>query len=798
MLDVGEVRGRERGQFRAGISLFRLGLALLFFLVGRGQLQGQDQVVLDNGLVRVSFDQRTHLFEAYSLLGSPLRLIGAGPAFQKDGQTISATEADSVETRRESAQDQIGQGEKLVVGYHFKAGIPDLRYELTIYRDRPWVSVTSYFPRGAYRLGDFEAVRGKLLVQDAFKSRIFVCSGEAGGDSGVWELGMRQWSSGALSVLFEPKVQDAVGLGFYSFHRASTSVITRYLSSTEVGVEAAAHYFGYQPQDEELRTESLLMNFSRDPLKILEEWADAGVKVVQPKFNHDTRMGVLNPWYIYGNEITEAGALEQSKLLHDSIFPRYGIRSVIAGEWQKQRNELGDVGDSLGFGEDQEDAHLFPHGFKFVCDRIAQLGLTPAYGFNYAYAALQSSTLKKHPSWVIQTDLSRLDFGYPFDFTNPEARKWLYDLAHWATELRAGYLWTDFNGGPTRGTLHDPKKIMGFEDIREGLRAIREGAGPGVLRDYICCGPYFPSIGLTDRARTGNDMSAPGDWDGLKAIARQLAAMYMAHQRFWITDSDAIFVGGGNAVHDPGAKHVPADASTLDEIRMRLQLLVSSGSFPTLGEELKDLNPERTHLLTLVLPSYGQAARPVDLFTHTTPEIYDLKVQTDWDQWHVLMLQNWNDQDKSYAIQFSDLGLDAAKIYLVFRFWSQTLVGEYRGQVLLDVGARKGEAFVVREVPQHPWVLSTDMHLTQGGMELEGVRYEESSGHLGGVSRRHPGAEGQVVLFIPRGYEITSASGPYRAETSLSGANIVHLQLKFVDEAAPWSVTVAKQTTQVQ
>ena len=296
----------------------------------------------------------------------------------------------------------------------------------------------------------------------------------------------------------------------------------------------------------------------------------------------------------------------------------------------------------------------------------------------------------------------------------------------------------------------------------------------------------------------GNDMAAPGDWDGLKAIARQLASMYMVHQRLWITDSDAVFVGGGNAVHNPGAERIPPDPSTLDEVRMRLQMLVSTGSFPTVGENLEDLDPERIHLLTLVLPSYGQAARPVDLFVHTTPEIQDLKVRTDWDQWHVLMLQNWNDVNKTYDIQFSDLGLDPNKTYLVFRFWSQTLLGEYRGRVTLDVGSRQGETFVVREAPQHPWVLSTDMHLTQGGVELEGVRYEESSGHLGGVARRHPGAEGQVVLYIPRGYEITSASGSYHGETSLSGANVVHLQLKFLEEAAPWSVTVVKQTTKKQ
>lgn len=74
------------------------------------------------------------------------------------------------------------------------------------------------------------------------------------------------------------------------------------------------------------------------------------------------------------------------------------------------------------------------------------------------------------------------------------------------------------------------------------------------------------------------------------------------------------------------------------------------------GENIADLDPDRMYLLTLVVPRYGQAARPLDLFIHTTPKIYDLSVKTDWDQWHVLMRQNWNDSDKTHPIRFAKLG----------------------------------------------------------------------------------------------------------------------------------------------
>lgn len=71
---------------------------------------------------------------------------------------------------------------------------------------------------------------------------------------------------------------------------------------------------------------------------------------------------------------------------------------------------------------------------------------------------------------------------------------------------------------------------------------------------------------------------------------------------------------------------------------------------------------------------------------------------------------------------------------------------------MLSAGGRTGETFTTREVP------------------------------------RHPGAEGHVVIYLPRGYMVRAASGPYRQETQPSGAALVHLQLTFETGSARWSL----------
>jgi hypothetical protein len=770
--------------------LSRTSILVLFVMVTSGISFGAEQDVLENDTVQLIFDQHTGLFQVRSVPGNVVSLFDAGPAFEENGRMVSARDAARIEIHRQGFSNQIGAGEKLSVAYSFANNdVAELRYEISIYKNKPWLSITAYFPKGAYRLGDVNLIYGKLRVLDAFKTRLYVSSGEAGGNSGVWQLGLANWSSTQLSVFYDARAQAAIGMGFYSFRRASASIFSNYLTSNEIGVRAAAHYNNYQPREEPLETESLLLNFGRDPLKLLDGWARAAVDTIHPVFNRNIRQGMLNPWYIYGDEITEEDVLKQTALLKKSIFPDYGIDSVVLGEWQKQVREPGDSGNSLGFGEDREDRRLFPHGVQWIADQIVAAGLKPVYGFNYAFAASESSTATEHPSWMITADRSHMSFGFPIDYSNPEAQQWIHNLAHRATDLHAKWLWTDFNGGPSRGTLFDTTKVLEFEDIRDGLRAIRTGAGPDVIRHFFCCGPYFTAIGLVDRVRTGGDMAGLGDWAGLKARTRELAAMYMTQQRFWIVDSDPIFVGGAVDVRDAGATRIPPNPSFLDEIRMRLQLFAATGSFPTLGENLEDLDANRTHLLTLVLPTYGQAARPLDLFTHNTPEVFDLKVQTDWDHWHVLFLQNWTDHAKSYPIHFSDLDLDPTKSYLVFRFWDQQIVGEFSGSVTLPVGQREGESFAIREQPKHPWVLGTDMHLTQGGVELGKVRFDQSSGALTGTARRHPGDEGQVVLYVPAGYRVDSASGQFREELLPSGAHAVYLELRFDEATIPWAVT---------
>jgi hypothetical protein len=760
-------------------------LSLLFL---GGPLHAEQTIDLQNGLIRLSFDQHTGFFEVHSLKTPKSSLFQAGPSLIIGNTRLSPTQATKLEFTRQPFEDNLGKGEKLTIRYFFRKEAFHIRYEIALYSQNPWVSIVAYLPKGNYHLNDLTLIQGKIRSSNAYRSRVYVSSGTAGGDSGVWPLGVNQRTSSTLSVVYDPATHAAIGLGFYSFYRASTSVMSQYMGPNEIGVDAVAHYYGYQPKDKELKSESILLNFNTDPLKLLDGWIDAATETTHPIFNHDTRRGFLNSWYIYGDRITADDIVHQADLLRRSILPGYGITSVFLGEWQYQRPQYGDVGDNYGIGEDKTDPRLFPQGIQWLADKISADGLYPVFGANYAYAAPHSKLAQEHQPWVHSEDYGGISYGYPIDFTDPSARQWLSKLARRTGDYKAVEWWDDFDGGPSRGVLHDSSQIMQFEDIRDGLKTIRQAIGSHVTIHRFCCGPYFSYWGLADRVRIGRDAPALGDWDGFKTMARELASAYMLHQRAWINDPDPLFVGG-RYNQDPFAPSLGADPSLLPEVRMRLQEQLISGGPMTIGENLEDFDAERFHLLTLVLPIYGQSARPLDLFVHSVPEIYDLNIKKNWDSWHVLIIQNWNEDRRHYNIPFVSMSLDPNRNYLVFRFWDQKLLGIFHGEFVTDVNGEEGETYAVRRLPSHPAILSDDMHLTQGAVELGQVQYNESSEKLSGTASRNPGAVAHLAIYVPKGYSIRSVSGPYRADNQPSGATVVYLEIKFGKKTEPWSIS---------
>lgn len=434
-----------------------------------------------------------------------------------------------------------------------------------------------------------------------------------------------------------------------------------------------------------------------------------------------------------------------------------------------------DWGSFWGWGEDVQNEVTYPKGVEDLIRRLRAIEIEPVAGMFYGHAGYSTTTFRNHPEWVLPGRPDTPD-DRPIDFSHPEARQWLHDIFKRFADDGARYFWTDFNVVPTEGKLHDPHVVNGFESARIGMAAIREAVGPdAIIATYTS--PMHCFAGQVDRVRTGLDMGGFGRMDYLRQIIRNVAGAYFYNRVLWINDADPITV---DAKGDP---------KNLEEARMRVAFGACTGGFVTLTEN-SNYPPDRERLLTLALPSFGQAARPLDMMLREAPEEYHVPVHTEWGDWHVMVLQNWNEEPRHYSISRGKLRLPEDGDYVLYDFWERALLGDLGKAIEMDVKPLTCKVLLLKQRPTRPEVLSTDMHILQGAVELSDVKWDGAA--LSGKTSRHPGAHGRVTLYIPKGYQLSEASVPYEGAAVGKEDSLVDLVLDFGEADQAWSAVFAR------
>ena len=105
------------------------------------------------------------------------------------------------------------------------------------------------------------------------------------------------------------------------------------------------------------------------------------------------------------------------------------------------------------------------------------------------------------------------------------------------------------------------------------------------------------------------------------------------------------------------------------------------------------------------------------------------EIDRPFDHWSVPARFNWDGKGApEQEVKFADLGLDPNREYLVFEFWTQNYLGKPRGSfTAAAMDENNGmQVFAIREAHEHPWVLSTTRHISQGGVSLLDEQWDAS------------------------------------------------------------------------
>jgi hypothetical protein len=307
------------------------------------------------------------------------------------------------------------------------------------------------------------------------------------------------------------------------------------------------------------------------------------------------------------------------------------------------------------------------------------------------------------------------------------------------------------------------------------MRVLREAAGTE-MTIRPCSTALNTQLGVCNEIGIARDIgNAQGLWEHLGVTTLETASKWFMHGKFWLNNPDVLIVG------DPG--------ETLGEALGRVTLLALTGGVVMLGDRMPELEqqPERLALCSRAIPSSGQPARPLDLFRvdgaeRKYPRVWHLPARRPWGEWEVLGVLNWSPDPLTEIITRQDLGLPAGR-YLVWDFWAQRLVGRLTREIAVELEPGNVRCLRVMPTPDRPAILGTDMHVTQGLVELDRVKWNERGRELSGEAIRAPEEEGALFVYLPKEFRLAAGS-----EAEMVASNVARVPLHFRLAREKWSV----------
>ncbi len=624
--------------------------------------------------------------------------------------------------------------------------------------------------------------------------------------------------SKTIGLLFLPQTHSALNCSFLTFDRANTEIAFSW-EKNGLTVGAYCDFDGYElSAGKSVCSETFHLEWQDDPLSSLENWADKVNKQYQPNFQAKPSIGWVGGWQWRDwiqQETYEEIVLGNLKAIENK-FSGFGLKNI----WIS----IGNLKDLMPSNWLEENTELFPLGWKHTIKRIYEHNLRP--GFWVAPFWIPDKlcdSIKEHKDNLLKKDGEYVRFDarwgwskeslslpveerpgfYSLDGSHPHTKQFLKNVFSAYNELGIKYYMIDFlysGSGSTPGEFiydeyHDKTKIKGPEVYREALKSIREAAGKDTYL-LASTGPTFQNIGCVDAVRAGPDFGEgrplierfseyPATYkitnlNMLKHAVINFATTYFTNRKLYHNDIFNVLTVD---------KPVP-----LNEAQIAASMLALSGAPVMLGDDIASINDDRLSIIKKCLPPHAGTARPVDLFTSSQPVYhctFNLSVKKDWDSWNIIGILNLDDKTKTKAIDFKALGLAENNKYTVYDFWNEQYLGAYEKSFSSEIPPYSIKLYRIGKSRKHPWVLSTDMHITQGGVEMDQLQWDEKHKQLRGLCKRPKNEKGNLIIHLPIGWRPLDYRGVHLAKNPHFGDCILTKPIHFTQKTVIWSISFA-------
>jgi hypothetical protein len=166
---------------------------------------------------------------------------------------------------------------------------------------------------------------------------------------------------------------------------------------------------------------------------------------------------------------------------------------------------------------------------------------------------------------------------------------------------------------------------------------------------------------------------------------------------------------------------------------------------------------DRIELLKRISPPTMDVAYPVDLFVRRPAQIWNMPVERPFGKWSVLAVFNYTGKTNSTFTSsldaVKDLRLDPGKEYIVYEFWTEKLIGTFKGTfVTRPLNPYDCDIYSIVEKQNHPVLISTSRHVRQMAFDIKDLAYDKQQRMLRGVSRMVTGDPYQLRIYLPEGF----------------------------------------------
>jgi len=556
-------------------------------------------------------------------------------------------------------------------------------------------------------------------------------------------------------ALAEPMSRNGVVAGWLTHDRSSGVIFTDVTNGT-VRIKPRADYGRLAlPPGKSASMELFAVGLFEDARLGLEAFADAMATIYKIKLppqpsGHCT-------WY-HGRASNEKALPPLAEFAQKELLP-FGYEFIqIDDGWQRGVARNGPAKDFSGY---RSPGPYGTEGMKGAADMLKRNGFTPGLWLIPFAGTWDAPEFEKRQHWFVKRDDNKPYVvkwgGSCLDMTHPEVQSYLHDIVkrivhEWGyTYLKLDGLWTGLATGMLyvndkyrednlgNAVFHDPKQTN-VEAYRKGLKIVREAAGE---KTYILgCNvsqnmrTFGASIGLVDAMRVGPDNDFQWFLRGeyrLLAGVRTGTRNYFMHRRVWHNDPDPVYVRAS----------VPTEHA-----RLICSWAALAGQLTVASENLQKLPPDRLDMLRRIMPAHQATARPVDFFEEPLARIWlvtDTKTKVRRD---VVGLFNWDDADYIFNYSLKRAGLDAAS-YVAFDFWENRLVEAVREKFTFKLPPQTCRVLALRPEAEHPQLLSTSRHVTQGMIDVVEEQWDAKTASLSGVSRVVANDRYELRIVLP-------------------------------------------------